>query len=194
MKCKRLNLDLALLYQETLNRDYMVLGSDEEYWEWKEKYRKEEDELDKFFSEKCDLKKFIYLTVFIFKEKYPNLSRYMYSFCLDSKKNDEKTTEYFNITLTFLEKISSVMWCEELEDELMVGFEDCYYEELNFTFNKVVPIETVELALNGLVYSKMIEGSKVLYDVEDSPISILTVSGDVLNIKINHDKAIFYGL
>lgn len=194
MKCKRLKLDLAPLYQVSLNRKYGVLGYDNEYWEWEDKFKEENMRLSNFFQEKCDLNNFIYLMIFIFKFKYPNFIRLVVKFASSDQNwdNKESLKSTYYSGLSFLEKVITVLWIDKSKDEMYSIFDDYYIKEFEFVLTQKCPISIIEDAILGLDYSKSVIGDSYIYNVLNSPIDVLRVKNNVFTIKIRHEKAIIY--
>lgn len=185
------NLDLRFLYQEPLVRDYDVMGIDLEQRAWDKKHEKGEEKFRNFVKE-CSLKDFIHTYIGVFKDKFPNGSRLAFSFCGNVSYPEENIKEFKEFDRSDIESYKTKKYIGPVKNELDPENRDVYETKLILKFTESFSLETIEEALEGLIYTKSEENEITIYEVEDSPIKTLEVSDTGFNININDDKIILY--
>lgn len=192
MSDNKFNLNLAFLYQEPLDRDYIIGGGpDLERIEWEQKYELEEDIFLSYVKD-CSLDDLIYLIVHIFKVKYPNIIRLAYKISKESNRIAEDKVKYFDFYRDDIIYFNTDLFLEPILDEFLREFRDVYETSVSLKFKKPFSILSIEEALEGTVYSKLISDELVQYDVKNSPIKSIDVKADSFTIHINREKVILY--
>jgi len=192
MMTNKFNLDMRFLYQEPLIRDYIVGGGpDHERIEWENKYEKGEDAFSAFIK-KCSLEDLIYVYLYAFKEKFPNILRLAFSVCNSTEFSEDNTTKYIEFDRSDITAFDTESNVGSIKDQFNPIKRDVYETMVKLCFNKTVPISAIEEALLGLSYTKEISNTNTIYSVENAPIKKVVVTIKSFTIYINEEKVVLY--
>lgn len=159
------------------------------------------------YAKSCSFEELIYLMIYIYKDKYPrnifdsaisvdfekqNLMAY-------SSNNGRIISENKYIFNNFLRKdvtgMISQFHSEQYPDEEIIEKywdSEFYIQNLFLEFNKDAPIHVIDLVLEGKEYTKTEKDHVLVYEVKDSPIASLEVTGNSIKLNVNEDKVVLY--
>ncbi len=155
----------------------------------------------------CSLEELVYLTIYIYKDKYPR-SVLHFAISLDSKQENllsyisenkrtisENKFSYDKFLREDVIAMSTQHHEEEYSDEESIEKYwrgESYMQNLFLEFNQEVSTHIIDKALKGKEYTKTEKDNILLYEVKDSPIASLEITKNSIKLNINEDKVIFY--
>jgi hypothetical protein len=184
--------------------------TEENYLNRKELYYDKVDWDERHFedyAETCSFEELIYLMIYIYKDIYPR-DKFESIISLDSKDQilqsytnkkgriiTETKYDSYNFSRTEVIGMISQYHSEQYsDDEFMEKYwrGEYYMQNLFLEFNKEIPIQIINKALEEKEYTKTERDNILLYEVKDSPIASLEVTKNSIKLNINEDKVILY--
>jgi len=184
--------------------------TEENYLNRKELYYDKVDWDERHFedyAETCSFEELIYLMIYIYKDIYPR-DKFESIISLDSKDQilqsytnkkgriiTETKYDSYNFSRTEVIGMISQYHSEQYsDDEFMEKYwrGEYYMKNLFLEFNKEIPIQIINKALEEKEYTKTERDNILLYEVKDSPIASLEVTKNSIKLNINEDKVILY--
>ncbi|WP_291152212.1 hypothetical protein [Flavobacterium sp. UBA7680] len=184
--------------------------TEENYLNRRELYYNKVDWDERHFEnyvETCSFEELIFIMIHIYRDKYPR-EKFDSSISVDWEDQNLKSytnkkgriiTENKFIFNDFIRKdvinMSSQFHSEEYTDDESIEKywrNESYMQNLFLEFNKEIPLEIIEKALEGKDYTKTKKDSILIYEVQNSPIASLEVTKNSIKLNINEDKVILY--
>jgi hypothetical protein len=155
----------------------------------------------------CSFEELLYLVIYIYKDKYP---REKFDSTISVDWEDQNLISYINTKERIITEnkyifsnffrndvisMNSQYHSEEYtDDEIIEKYwrNESYMQNLFLGFNKEIPIQIIDKALEGKEYTKTERDDILLYEVKDSPIATLEVTKNSIKLNINEDKVILY--
>lgn len=159
------------------------------------------------YAENCSFEELIFLMIYIYKDKYPRENFYRtisldsddYNILSYTNDNGRIISENKSIYNNFLRKevigMTTQFHNEEYSDDEFIEKywrSEYYMQNLFLEFNREIPLETVEKALEGKYYTKTEKNELLIYQVKDSSIASLEITKNGIKLNINEDKVILY--
>ncbi|GAA3773742.1 hypothetical protein [Flavobacterium ginsengiterrae] len=159
------------------------------------------------YVETCSFEELIFLMIYIYIDKYPR-DKFYRTISLDSDDYNllssingngriisEDRSIYYNFFRKEVIGMTTQFHNEEYsDDEFMERYwrSEYYMQNLFLEFNREIPLEIIDEALEGKEYTKTEKNDLLVYEVDDSPIASLEITKNSIKLNINEDKIIRY--
>lgn len=186
----KFNIDLVFLYQLPLVRDHGLADSDPEFDKWTAKYS---DEYSAFlkFAEHASLEELLYIYIYAFREKTPDIVTLAYTLADTSEEIEETIVKYI-VSRSDIVGFQRRITLGNNIDELFPEGRDRFDKELTVFLGQSYNINAIDEALQGLDYEKLIQYEETVYTVQDGVIDTLIATPNKIVITINDDKLVDY--
>ena len=144
----KFNIDLVFLYQLPLVRDSGFTDSDPEYDEWVAKYDKE-DTIFQEFIKKASLDDLVYIYIYAFREKTPDIVTLAYTLADTSEEINETTVKYIVSRSDIIGFQRKIILGDNI-DEILPEGRDRFDKELTRFFGESYNPRFIDEALQGI--------------------------------------------